>query len=117
MKENDHVNLNQEQLNCIRSSTTNKLTVIWGPPGTGKTKTLQAIIAEFLTNHKKILFASNTNNAIDGLIEDFIDDKNSPYEIFNSKKKEGKIVRLGSQCNEEVETEFSLRAIAEKKKY
>ena len=37
--------------------------LLFGPPGTGKTKTLQGIIAELLHNGKRVLFSSNTNNA------------------------------------------------------
>lgn len=109
----DNISLNQEQEKSIANSLARNLNIIWGPPGTGKTRTLQGVIAEFLFKGKKILFASNTNNAIDGLLEPFVD---SPtYPIISELKKNDKIVRVGSQSNEKVKNTFSPYAISERK--
>ena len=56
---------NEAQLEAIRMSMNRRATFIWGPPGTGKTATLGYIIANYLKNGKKVLFASNTNRAVD----------------------------------------------------
>jgi superfamily I DNA and/or RNA helicase len=56
---------NEAQLEAIRMSMNRRATFIWGPPGTGKTATLGYIIANYLQNGKKVLFASNTNRAVD----------------------------------------------------
>lgn len=109
----DNISLNEEQEKSIINSLNRKLNIIWGPPGTGKTKTLQGVIAEFLSKDKKILFASNTNNAIDGLLEPFVN--KPPYQVIDDLKKEDKIVRVGNQSNELVKNTFSPYAISEKR--
>ena len=109
----DRIPLSDEQIASITRSLTHKLSVVWGPPGTGKTKTLQGIIAELLTNGQKILFVSNTNYAIDGLLKDLINE--SPYRIFDELKNEGKILRIGSQTNTEVKEVFGSREVAQQK--
>lgn len=111
----DKNNLNAEQVEAIQSSLRNKLTIIWGPPGTGKTITLQGVIAEFLANNKKLLFASNTNNAIDGLLKGLINKEKTPYEIFNQLRDEGKIIRIGSQTNVSIQEVFSPKAVLKQK--
>lgn len=109
----DGLNLTPEQEESIVNSISRNLNIIWGPPGTGKTKTLQGVIAEFLLRGKKVLFASNTNNAIDSLLEQFV--KVPIYQVIEDLKKNDKIVRLGSQSNENVKNAFSPLAISEKK--
>lgn len=113
-KRKDH-SLNTEQENAIHASLKNKLTIIWGPPGTGKTRTLQGVIAELLVNGKKVLFASNTNNAIDGLLKGFVIKEKTPYVVINDLREEGKIIRIGSQTNDDIEMVFSPRAVLEQK--
>jgi superfamily I DNA and/or RNA helicase len=56
---------NEAQLDAIRMAMNRRATFIWGPPGTGKTATLGYIIANYLKQGKKVLFASNTNRAVD----------------------------------------------------
>jgi superfamily I DNA and/or RNA helicase len=56
---------NDAQKDAIRMAMTRRTVFIWGPPGTGKTATLGYIIANYLKNGKKVLFASNTNRAVD----------------------------------------------------
>lgn len=60
---------NESQLEAIKKAMSCRTLFIWGPPGTGKTDTLGFIIANYLRDGKKVLFASNTNRAVDvGLI-------------------------------------------------
>lgn len=56
---------NIPQKEAIQKSITNRVTYIWGPPGTGKTATLGFIIANLLHQGKRVLFVSNTNRAVD----------------------------------------------------
>lgn len=111
----DGISLNDEQISAIVNSINRKLSLIWGPSGTGKTRTLQGVIAEFLKRGKRVLFASNTNNAIDGLLLNLANKENTPYEYFNQLRSEGKIIRIGSQTNETVAKVFSPHAVAEVK--
>lgn len=102
-----------EQIDAIKAALEQKLTLIWGPPGTGKTVTLQGVIAEFLMNNKRVLFASNTNNAIDNLLKRII--SNNPYRIFDDLKEEGKIVRVGSNTDDTVKNTFGLKFVTKEK--
>lgn len=56
---------NESQTDAIRKAMSCRTLFIWGPPGTGKTDTLGYIIANYLKNGKRVLFASNTNRAVD----------------------------------------------------
>ncbi len=61
----DDGNRNRAQKSAIEKSMQNRTVFIWGPPGTGKTATLGYVIANYLNNGKRVLFASNTNRAVD----------------------------------------------------
>jgi len=56
---------NGAQMEAIEKAMRCRSLFIWGPPGTGKTDTLGYIIANYLKTGKKVLFASNTNRAVD----------------------------------------------------
>jgi superfamily I DNA and/or RNA helicase len=56
---------NEAQIDAIQMAMSRKTVFIWGPPGTGKTATLGYIIANYMKLGKKVLFASNTNRAVD----------------------------------------------------
>lgn len=58
-------NRNESQIDAIQKAMSCRTLFIWGPPGTGKTDTLGYIIANYLRNGKRVLFASNTNRAVD----------------------------------------------------
>lgn len=56
---------NKSQAEAMRKALQNNVLYVWGPPGTGKTSTLGFIIANYLVKGKRVLFASNTNRAVD----------------------------------------------------
>jgi len=64
--------LNKSQEEAVKASIQNDLTVITGPPGTGKTQVVLNIIANAIINDKKVLFASKNNKAVDNVTERFI---------------------------------------------
>lgn len=61
----DDGSLNISQAEAVQKSLDQAVSFIWGPPGTGKTSTLGYIIANALMYGKRVLFASNTNRAVD----------------------------------------------------
>ena len=69
--------LRQSQLETIQKMMANRLQVIWGPPGSGKTFLLAKFIAKLLfcreltarPRHLNILISANTHSAIDTLME------------------------------------------------
>lgn len=56
---------NEAQQQAIQKAMSNRVTYVWGPPGTGKTATLGYIVANYIKAGMKVLFASNTNRAVD----------------------------------------------------
>lgn len=56
---------NEAQHESLIKSLQNEVLYVWGPPGTGKTSTLGFMIANYLIKGKRVLFAANTNRAVD----------------------------------------------------
>ena len=103
--------LKKDQQSVVNHLLQNSFSLIWGPPGTGKSHTLLAGLAEFLSNGKNVIFASNTNSAIDNVLEKIIGD-DCPYPQLSDNRDNGHIVRLGSQSSKKVMNVFSPKAIA-----
>jgi len=57
--------LNSAQADAVQKSLQQQISFIWGPPGTGKTSTLGYVMANALLQGRNVLFASNTNRAVD----------------------------------------------------
>lgn len=56
------------QNSAIRRATSEKITFIWGPPGTGKTEVLAEIALDYVSNGKRILMLSYSNTSVDGAL-------------------------------------------------
>lgn len=69
---------NDSQAEAIEKALVNNVLYVWGPPGTGKTATLGFVIANLLSQRKRVLFVSNTNRAVDVGLLSVID---AIYEI------------------------------------
>ena len=59
------VPLNDEQRDVVRSAFRKSLTVVTGPPGTGKSQVVTALIANAYLRGETVLFASRNNKAVD----------------------------------------------------
>lgn len=57
--------LNTEQRQAVRQALSNPLTVITGPPGTGKSQVVTSILINSAWRGKTVLFASKNNKAVD----------------------------------------------------
>lgn len=57
--------LNSEQRQSIQHSLENSLTIITGPPGTGKSQVVTNLLINAAWQGKKVLFASKNNKAVD----------------------------------------------------
>lgn len=81
---------NDPQKRAIEASFFSQLSVIWGPPGTGKTKTIAQAIEAHLNAGRRVLLVSHANAAVDEALENVAKQlKTTPF--YN----EGKLVRLG----------------------
>ena len=86
---------NEAQKKAIKSSFSSQLSIIWGPPGTGKTKTIATAIEAHLNAGRRVLLVSHANNAVDEALEDVAAQlKAAPLYL------EGKLVRLGKPQEE-----------------
>jgi very-short-patch-repair endonuclease len=61
--------LNAEQRTAVQQALTEPLTVITGPPGTGKSQVVLAILINAAWRGLRVLFASKNNKAVDVVIE------------------------------------------------
>lgn len=61
--------LNKNQKEAVRLAFNQPLSVITGPPGTGKTQVVLNILANALVFNKKVLLASKNNQAVDNVKE------------------------------------------------
>jgi len=86
---------NDSQKRAIEASFSSQLSIIWGPPGTGKTKTAAKAIEAHLNAGRRVLLVSHSNNAVDEALEDVAEHlKSTPFY------QEGKLVRLGKPQEE-----------------
>lgn len=65
----DTVLVNDGQREAVKHALSNPLTLIHGPPGTGKTATLIALCQILLSEKQQILMCAPSNLAVDNLIE------------------------------------------------
>lgn len=61
---------NYSQKQAIEKALTEELSVIEGPPGTGKTTTILSIIANMVSRGKRVVIVSKNNSAIDNIREE-----------------------------------------------
>ena len=60
---------NESQYKAVCNALSNRISVIEGPPGTGKTQTILNVIANLILQGKTVQVVSNNNSAIDNIIE------------------------------------------------
>ena len=68
-------NLNESQNAAVAASLDASLICLWGPPGTGKTHTIVAILQELFLHHEphqRILVAAPTHNAVDNVMRKYL---------------------------------------------
>ena len=85
------IDLPPKQAEALSRSLSQEVTFIWGPPGTGKTKTIAAIIDGFISADKVVLLTAHTNAAVDEALLKLA-------EVLSDKNllEDGKIVRYGT---------------------
>lgn len=87
--------LDSQQLEAIKQSLSKSLSLIWGPPGTGKSLTLAHLLVNYLIRNKKTLVCCIANVAVDSITKKLIE----LLEILNRDKKidfkNGEVLRLG----------------------
>jgi len=85
--------LNPSQKNAIEKALCQRATFFWGPPGTGKTKTMGALTASLIQSGKRVLLTALSNMALDQLLL-------TTWERLQSASVNTSIARLGSTMDE-----------------
>lgn len=94
---NSELDVNQKEA-VIKSLSLNngcEVLVLQGPPGTGKTTTITEIVTQILKTrpHEKILIASQSNQAVDNVLEKICEIEGKILRIGNDPKKMSKIAQ------------------------
>lgn len=71
-KEVKNENLNDAQCKTVGYGLSNDHLLVVGPPGTGKTKTILALIDELLKMNLRVLVASHANMAVENVFESLV---------------------------------------------
>lgn len=82
--------LNDEQTDAVHKALSQETTFIWGPPGTGKTHTINIILKRLVQQNKNVLFVSRTNESVDDVLKVFATDFENKAVVDR-----GKIIRHG----------------------
>jgi len=80
--------MNLSQIQAVERAFTSQISIIEGPPGTGKTQTILNIIANVLMQNKRVAIVSNNNSAVENVYE-----KLEQYGLGHA------IAKLGSNKN------------------
>ena len=83
--------LNSDQERAVHHADVNRVTYLWGPPGTGKTQTLAVINELLFAANKRVLLCSNTNQAVDQVLTKLCE----KFGISHPALFDGKVVRIG----------------------
>ena len=95
--------LDDSQLSAYNFSNEHDISIIWGPPGTGKSHTLASIIDMFFKKSEKTLVICIANVAVDSITIKLID----LLEKQKVKVNQGEILRIGYTRDKKLmETEY-----------
>lgn len=95
--------LRNRQEEAVRTALSNPVFYLWGPPGTGKTFTLSALVDLLFQAGKRILICSNTNQAVDQVLLSLC----SHLKATNPKLlDDGAVIRIGRIALEKLQSEF-----------
>jgi hypothetical protein len=94
---------NDRQRNFVGLALANEISWLWGPPGTGKTDTLSALVRILYEQGKRILICSNTNQAVDQLLFQLCENMNNAGEPALA---DGRVLRLGFIAHAELKSAF-----------
>ena len=80
--------LNAEQRLAVASLLKRPLTVVTGPPGTGKSQVVSAAATNTRLQKQSLLFASRNHKAIDAVYNRLVDDDGQPLMVRTNSKED-----------------------------
>lgn len=81
------VTLSKSQHKVLESALKHDLTLVVGPPGTGKSFTIAALAVEFLTDGKSVLIASKNDQAVNVIANKIDSDFGLPEVVVNAANR------------------------------
>ncbi len=91
--------LNELQTSALESALGRNLTVIWGPPGTGKTRTIGAIAQALHDLNRTVLIVSHTNTAVDQAIKNVA-------RAMHDHLEDGSVIRIGEVKDKQLGSDY-----------
>ena len=91
--------LHESQMRALESALGRNLTVIWGPPGTGKTYTIGTIAEHLHKLDRTILIVSHTNTAVDQAIKHVA-------KALQEHLEKGVVIRIGEVRDEVLKSDY-----------
>ncbi len=88
------------QNKAISHALDDEITVIWGPPGTGKTYTMAQITERFVSQGKTVLIVSHSNISVDNVVKQI--SRQFSNNHLNNILSQGKVLRYGYVRDEEL---------------
>lgn len=95
---------NEFQENAIKLALGSEVSFIWGPPGTGKTRTIARIIEGYVLHQKSVLLIAYTNIATDGALLSTAEHLEKQSDDYAN----GKILRIGNIQSEKLKMSYPL---------
>lgn len=85
---------------AIQHALNEDITVVWGPPGTGKTYTMAQMTERFVSQGKSVLIVSHSNISVDNVVKQIYNQfsKNHLADLIN----QGGVLRYGFVRDEEL---------------
>jgi hypothetical protein len=100
---------------CIGS----EVTFVWGPPGTGKTFTIAALVASLAASTETVLVTSHTHAAVEQALYEVVEppsgDRQAGFLYGNPLIEEGRILKIGPLRSEKIPPSVHLDSYIEKK--
>ena len=99
MSPDETLRLNESQMRALESALGRDLTVIWGPPGTGKTHTIGTIAQCLHDRARTVLIVSHTNTAVDQAIKHVA-------TAMSEHLEQGAVIRIGEVKDDELRSKY-----------
>ena len=96
--------LNAEQRLAVNRCTRQAFHFVWGPPGTGKTRTLARVVRELVNAGERVLLLAGTNAAVDRAMLQVVSAFSGTAPLAN-----GQVLRYGAPELEEARHEKAFR--------
>jgi hypothetical protein len=95
-------NLNAAQREAFqRAQTLPDLLLVWGPPGTGKSRTITEIARQYSKQGRRVLITSGTHKAVDNVLEQFLTDEHLMVVRFGHEDRILETVRARLTIDEQ----------------